>query len=206
MSLFRYLAFCFAIPALLGTPRIAAADPVPISSGVLLIGSVPDVLSRGFLRSISYDLAIDDFRIRWVESDGLRQDPLAPLLPTVAFWTPAGASEEIVFLDSRRFLVTATPSSSPTPFSLEGRLSFVAMSTGALLFDDVVSGSGIAAWSFTPDPAGTPLVWQVRYDFAGQSAPVPEPGTILLVGAGLAGALTRGRCLRSCRTRARPAQ
>jgi hypothetical protein len=55
----------------------------------------------------------------------------------------------------------------------------------------MLSGGGVATISLSPDltPGFSPAwrVESVRYEFSGAAAPVPEPGTMLLVGLGMAG-------------------
>jgi hypothetical protein len=187
------LSVVFSFAAILGTATPALADPVTITSGFVGIGGTPEVFFRGFRRSVGYDITTDEFRLHGDESDGPTQQILSPLLPRVGYWTAAGSSEEIfVFLDQSLLTVTSIPSTSPTPFFLTGRLAVINAETSETLFDDIVSGSGTATWLFSPNVDGTPIVWSVRYEFS-DTAPVPEPASVLLVAAGIAGLAARRR-------------
>lgn len=189
----RCLTLGFSFAAFLALGGQAAADPIQITSGFLTVGGVQDLFSRGFLRAISFDFSTDEFQVAGSESDGPPQQVLAPSLAGTWTWTPTGGSTELVVLSSN-LSVTATPGSAPSPFLLSGTLSVFDRLTGATLFSGTVFGSGTATWQFVTTPTGGSVVSGVTYEFA-DVAPVPEPATVLLLAAGLAG--VAARCRRS---------
>jgi len=77
-----------------------------------------------------------------------------------------------------------------------------AIGDSAFLFPNrqipIIGAGGTATLSLVPGrPAeGSPTPWivdRILYDFGGTAAPVPEPGTMLLVGTGLVGGVWRAR-------------
>jgi hypothetical protein len=190
MSRFRLVAVGFVFVALLGTAAPGAAEPIQISSGFLTVTGAQDFNSRGFLRTIAYDLVTDEFRLFWVEGDGVPQNVFAPRLASPGYF-----NSWLDLVDVASALsVNSTPSPSPTPFRLRGMLTLWERTDegpGAVLFNDRVFGSGTATWQFVPNPAtGNPLVSGVTYEFD-NIATVPEPATLLLCGVGLAGLAAR---------------
>lgn len=191
MFRFRYLALAFSLTATLTLPSVAAADPVQIT-GFMQLGGHPEVMSRGFMRQIFYDLTIDDVRVRWGDGDYDPQRPLSPSIPRPSNWLSLdGSTLGMAFFDFAGLSITATPSAAPSPFSAAGFFRIVD-ENGTILFNDNVFGAGTATWGFLPLPEGGNVVYTVRYDFS-DAAPTPEPTTLLLIGSGLAGAVLRRR-------------
>jgi hypothetical protein len=184
MPRFRYLTLGLTVAVLLTIGRLAAADPVQITSGYLSVGGT-DFLSNGFLASISYDFSTDAFRLAGGESDGPEQHVFSPaLVIPSSYWTVPPGPSEILARPFAALVFTTTPATTPTPFQLSGSLSVFDHTSGALLFSDALSGTGTATWRFDVTPSGTPVVSAVRYAFQ-DVAPTPEPETLWLLVAGM---------------------
>lgn len=191
MPRFRLLALAFSLVVILGLPARLSAEPLQITGGFLLLSGVQDIMSRGFMRTIRYDLSTEAFSFEWVDADTVTQQPLSPLFPRPTNITPAGSEvSQFGFVDAVSGLsILAAPSATPTPFFFSGHFRIVDESRTVVLFDDVLFGAGMASWRFAP---GTAHVSEVRYEFS-DAAPTPEPATLVLLGSGIAGVVLRQR-------------
>ena len=191
MSRFRSLAVLFSLSAIL-MARAASADPIQIVSGFIAVGGVQDISSRGFLRSLNFDITTDLFRLSGNDTDGTTQEVLFPHLARNAFSDLAPGAGTNVLIDFGVFTVAAATTLAPSPFSLIGRVRIVDLETRMTLFDDTLFGHGTATWMRVSTPFGGTVLSGARYEFS-DVAPTPEPATLLLLGAGVAGIVARQR-------------
>lgn len=185
----RWVPACIVV-ALLAPAAPAAAAPLLITSGFVTVSGA-EFGSRGFLRSIAYDLLVDDdFRLMWSDTDGVPQNVFAPRLVTPSQWTPSGGDTQLVAVLSD-LSFTATPSLLPSPFDMMGSLTLLTQASNDVLLSVDVVGSGTATWRFDVTPFGDSVVGGVTYHFA--PASVPEPGMMLLMALAVAGLAVRSR-------------
>ena len=191
MNRVRSVVVVFSLAVLfLGAPASATAEPIQILSGYIWVGGA-EHSSRGFLRSIGYDITTESFRLTGSESDGPTQKVLFPALARVAGWNAPNNTN--AFIDYGGLRVSATPGLAPSPFSLSGRVRVTDMVTLEVLFDDILFGSGTATWRWLPNMHNDGIVLGgAQYDFS-DAVVTPEPATMLLLGTGLAALAARRR-------------
>jgi hypothetical protein len=112
---------------------------------------------------------------------------------------PSGVVDGHILMTGPQGIVPALENETPTDLIIQGMLldAFLtvypdASRTGTPLLAAQLSGRGWLGVRFMPGPVeGTVHVSDLTYRFEGEAAPVPEPGTLLLVAAGVAGMLKR---------------
>jgi hypothetical protein len=220
--LFRIVAFV-GLTCLAVTPP-AAADPISITSGSIVVtdpfgtGPISIAGTRGF--SIEGIVAPGEGFVNPVHQCGF-----TPCLPGTTISLDAFLGQAAVIgtatLDGNQYEITGSiedPAfvalflagavmlpqlvSSPTvitaPFSVAQDSAFL-LSFGAERVP--LNGSGIASLSLSPafPVPNEPPLWvvdQVRYDFNGVPAVIPEPSTMTLFALGLAATTLRARMRR----------
>jgi hypothetical protein len=217
--LFRIVAFVGLTCLAVTTP--AAADPISITSGsivvtdVVSIGTISIAGTRGF--SIEGSVDPNEGSVGPINACPC----LAGTTISVGSFFSGPAVQGTATLDGNQYELTGSiedPArvalelvgtamlpqlvSSPTvvtaPFSM-GQISFFFLDDFGGRVD--LNGSGIASLSLSPTfpvPNEPPLwmVDQVRYDFNGVPAVIPEPSTMTLFALGLAATTLRARMRR----------
>jgi hypothetical protein len=215
-----------------GTAQPVAADPIVITSGSMLVtgpfesGSVRLIGTRGFsLRSLVDPAEGEVSAINKCGSEnpdaclGGSTISIGTNLVASAFPSGTATLDGVTFPDIGDANSPATvllrlagsvtlPAFEQSPVVLTAPF---AIGESAFLFPleqvPIRGAGGIATLSLVPgrNGEGTPTPWivdQILYDFTGTAAPVPEPGTMLLVATGLLGAL-RARRAKADRTSVR---
>jgi hypothetical protein len=199
----------------------ASAEPLVIADGFVQIGGAFPP-GRGTFRSISYSFSGEGFSAAAGQPDGSVQRSgactVVPCTAGAAFngdsnatlqgvgsstvnGVYSGLSQNIgsVFMfrtDALVIPVSVSPTITiQTPFTMTGSLFVQGLVNGSMttVFSTEVVGQGIATLTlsqFQLNGVTGYVLHTIRYDFA---AEVPEPTTVALLGAGLAGLAARAR-------------
>jgi hypothetical protein len=207
----RSLGFVLVLAiAVLGAPAGAAADPIRVTGGSLSFdtGGPP---SFSLSTSSGQRLEAEGFRIQWpacfyrcAPGVAIPMSIVATNTADTTFFRANGVTMHPVM----RFVVSATSVTLGSgteefrrPFTFTGRLTAYASPdmTGTPAFDVTLIGSGMARLVMGLEDDGTYSFLSLDYDFGAD--PIPEPATLLLVGAGAALMWRRRRSTTECEPR-----
>ena len=226
-SVFASTIVALAFLGLLVSPATVRADDIVITSGYVQVGGA--AFSINEWSAISFNFSGNGFAARGGEPDGLRQGVMSPcafgpcppgsiVFPNVralldgvgsatfngttvpAWWFGRDSillfnGPAVMIPNSTEPFVTVT-----APFTMTGNVLVRPLEGGpdrAVIFSTTISGSGVATLRFDNIPQlGTGYIFSnVRYEFE----PVPEPGTLTLIGGGLTGLIALYRRRRRVR-------
>lgn len=202
----------------LALPKSASADLIGVTSGFMEVTSSQDGRAelfgdRGFSLLADLDVALSNFRPIAQCNMGSACGPGAEINLDAVFVGTALRNGIITFegqtyddaVGSTNSLtqgnlefsgsVTAPPAGSSAtltaPFGFTGSFA-IPDESGLGSITHLLRGGGIATLDLGFSPIFSSwVVESARYDFSATTAPVPEPGTLLLVGLGIAGVARR---------------